>query len=186
MTIIDQLNRWVGPLKKIIQSLIIKGILSAVNDSKSLQLIRVTIGKNEALSNVERVQPFGLSSYPPLDSEVVLLCAGGSREKAVAICIENSSSRVKNQEEGEVNLYIDSLHRIQIRPNGEINIIADKVNIQSGEIRIGDGLLHKSLATEDFVEQVYKLHVHPAPGGTTSAPTPIPMPTELTSKTKVE
>lgn len=77
--------------------------------------------------------------------------------------------------------------KVSIKKNGDVDIESSgAVNIKSGDIKLGDGLLHKTLLTEDFLNLVYSLHVHPAPGGTTSAPTPISAPTQLTSKTKAE
>lgn len=72
---------------------------------------------------------------------------------------------------------------LRIKPDGELKIEGgNELTIKAnGDIILGSALT-KKLLTEDFKTLVYALHVHPAPGGTTSAPTPIPCPTELTSK----
>jgi len=78
--------------------------------------------------------------------------------------------------------------KITIKAGGDIEVESNgAVNIKSGEINLGDGVMHQKLATEDFVNLVFKMHVHPtAPVGPVSPPTPIPMPTELTSKVSAE
>lgn len=188
MNFIDQFNRLLAPIRMLLRQMATKGSIDSVDDSGAMQEVKVITGDGEVLDQLERIQPFGLTSVPERDDEVIVLILNGDPAHAIAIQVGASSRRPTGLAEGEVAVWRDSSNKVVFKANGDIELHADgKYKVTpSGDIELGStGLL--KLATEDFVNSVYKAHVHPtAPVGPVSPPTPIPMPTELTTKTKAE
>jgi len=197
----EQLERVLRPIRNRIASMVVCALVKSVTDSDGLQILKVQMGRDEVKDDVERIQQFGFTSNPPNDSEAIVLFVGGNRSHGICLATDSSTYRIKNLPSGAVVIYNKNGEYVKLTEDTieivsgnkvlidctEAEIKADTVNVKAGEIKLGDGVMHKALATEDFVTSVYKMHVHPtAPPGIVSVPTPIPMPTELTSKTKAE
>jgi len=115
MDIQAQLDRYVvRPLMRRISGMILRSIVLDVTDAANkLQLLKVQTGaEGEALSNVERVQNFGMSSNPPAGAQAVILCRGGQGGAPLALAVDLASSRPPAAQ-GEVIVY--NAHGIQIK-----------------------------------------------------------------------
>lgn len=188
MNAMDQLNRLLRPIWTLLRQTATKGVINSVDDSGAQQVLTVQTGDGEVLDKMERIEPMGLTSVPAAGDEVIVLIINGDRDHAIAVQVGSSAKRVKGLAEGEVAVWRDDANKVVFKANGDIEVHGEgKFKVTpSGDIELGSVGL-KKLATEDFVNQVYKMHTHPtAPVGPVSVPTPIPMPTELTSKTKAE
>jgi phage baseplate assembly protein V len=115
MDIQTQLQRYVfRPLMRRISGMILRSIvLDVVDQANKLQSLKVQTGaEGEALSGVERVQNFGLSSNPPAGAQAVVLCRGGQGGAPLVIAVDMASSRPPAAA-GETVLY--NAHGIQIK-----------------------------------------------------------------------
>lgn len=187
-SLFTQLERWIAPLKRQVHQMVMQAIVDTVKDSEPVQLLSVTVGSEETLADIQRIQPHGLATCPSDGAEALVLLVNGNRDIPVAVCVGGAAVRPTGLQPGEVVLYKDTKNYIKFDKDGNIEFKCEgNVSVQAtGDIELG-GVALKALATEDFVNNVYKMHMHPtAAPGAPSVPTPIPMPTELTQKTKAE
>lgn len=205
MGLINQLNRFLQPIRRRIALLLGRALLISVDDSTNIQLIRLAMLNGEEKEGVERMQPYGLSTVPPVNSEVLIGAINGSKDQVVAIVTNNSSARVKNQSEGDVVLHRDENDRVWIKllPNNKIEINGKSINVTlegGGKVDIGGnltvdqgvGIGLKKLVNESIIT-LLNSHVHTcaavgAPSGPALAPGPLPFNAALhaTSKTKAQ
>lgn len=122
------LKRYLDPIKNRIWRIVGKAILVALDNSGSSQKVNVSILKNENSSEIERVQEYGLDTYPKTDAQVVILSIGGNRDHALAINISDRRYRPTDLAEGEVALYTHedttSGHRVHLKSGATIEIVA--------------------------------------------------------------
>ncbi len=117
----DALNRWIAPLKKRVITMVVKAVITNVTDSGEIQLVQIDMGNGELVDSVERVQNFGFTSFPLVDSEAVVLCIAGSREHPVVVTADQGSKR-PTLKEGESAMYNAHDLLIKLDENGIINI----------------------------------------------------------------
>jgi phage baseplate assembly protein V len=103
----EQLYRLLSPIRRQISIIIGRALLEALDDSKGLQLLKVSLLKDEIKDKVERVIDYGLISVPPPGSEALVACIGGSKDQMVVIAVDNSKSRKKGCASGDTGLYRD-------------------------------------------------------------------------------
>lgn len=133
MGLTNSLARAIEPLRRNLRQLVGKGSVDTVDDSKAMQVLQIVVGKDEVLDRVERVQPFGLTSVPRRNDELIYVCIGGEREHAVAISVDASRKRPKGLQEGEVCVYKDEDNTITFKANGDIEVNAQaKVTVTAG------------------------------------------------------
>ena len=104
MLLRDELNRWFKPWRDRLFNMVKRGVVNSVQESHPLQRIQVNLGNSDIQSNVERVQNFGLTSYPKKSAQAVTLYVNGNRDNPIIIAIDDGAYRVRVAE-GEVALY---------------------------------------------------------------------------------
>ena len=122
-------GRWIQPIKRKISLLVSRGILSNITNSKKTQLIQTKELDGGLNSDVERLQQYGLETYPVIDeiSETVNLNIAGLKDRAINIIVHNRDLRPTDLTEGQVCLYSkdssdSNTNRITIKPTNEIEI----------------------------------------------------------------
>ncbi len=96
----------INKLKNKIYLLIGRAILKAVNNKGNIQKLKVTGLYNETISDVDRIQEYGLETYPKAGTaEVVILFPNGNRDGGVVIKVGDKTYRPSGQSEGDVYLY---------------------------------------------------------------------------------
>lgn len=190
MTLKQQIIRMLNPIRRRIASMVGRAIIQAVNDTNNLQTVKITLLKDEVKSGVERIQEYGFTSNPPKGSEAILIAPQGSRAQGVIIATDSGQYRVKPLPEGGSALYDKEGNYIKLI-NNKIEVYGKHVDVKSDNISLGNDTVyeHKKLATENFVNSVYAAHTHTITSGgsviyTTDAPVGIPIPNQLTEKTK--
>jgi len=179
MNFISQLNRILEPIKNRIRMSICRAIVSLVDDSTAMQIVQLTLMKDETKSKVERVQNYGFTSNPLSDSECIALFINGNRDHGIAIAIDDSRYRLKNLPEGGVAIYDNDGNYCKLtKDNGiEINTPNKDVKIKAfSKIELGNTSL-KKLINEEFAS-IFNSHVHnftAAPSGSFSTSTPLNM-----------
>src|SRR4030042_908352 len=161
MHLLNDLMRIVAPIKTRIKMMISRAIVNLVDDSKAIQLVQISLLKDETKSGVERIQQFGFSSNPKKGAEAVVVFVNGNRDHALVIAVDYSRYRIKNLPEGASVQYDWDGNYIKLsKEDGiEINAVNEKVTIKaSGDIEIGNSQL-KTLVNESF-KQIFDNHVH--------------------------
>jgi len=123
-------------LKRRLQLLVTRGIVSLVDSATALQMLQVkTIGAL-ALDSVEHFEPYGFTAHAHPGSEAITLSAGGRSGHEIAICVADRQYRLKDLEAGEVAIYDDLGQTITLKRD-HIHVKAPKVVIESDDINLG-------------------------------------------------
>lgn len=131
------LKRFLTPINNRIYRIIGKAILTALDNTGTAQKIQVSVLKNETVSNLEKAEEYGLSTYPKTGSQAIILSIGGNRDHAICINISDRRYRPTDLAEGEVAIYthedstLSSGHRIHLKANGVIDVNCDTANINA-------------------------------------------------------
>ena len=108
-----------------------------VDNSTPVQTMKVAAQENETLADVERIENYGLTSYPPKDgSEIVLGAFSGNKDDVVALSVGNSKNRPTDLEEGDVRLWDTHGNQITLSASGIAVKAADgkKVTIEGNTV----------------------------------------------------
>jgi len=152
MTLIDQINRLLAPIRALLNSMATKGSVDTVDDSGAMQVLKVVTGDGETLDRLERLQPMGLTSVPQNGDEVIVLALNGDLEHAIAVQVGASSRRPTGLAAGEVAVWRDVSNKIVFKSNGDIEMYASGDNIKIGSTV-------KKLINEEF-QSLFNNHVH--------------------------
>lgn len=137
MNIIAQLDRLLSPIRRKIASMIVCALIESVDDSKDIQLVKVSLGKDEVQDGVERVQPFGLTSNPPDKSEAVVVYAGGNRKHGIVVTCDSGKYRIKGLPKGAVAVYNSNGDMIKLTKD-RMDLIAKSVHVQANKVSLGN------------------------------------------------
>lgn len=88
-----------------VQGMIGRGRVASVDDSGPVQKVQVRASRLELADSRVRAQEFGLTSNPPVASDVGLLSVAGDRSAAMVIGANHQQSRPRNLKPGEVKVY---------------------------------------------------------------------------------
>lgn len=118
MNIFD-IKKLLRPIKNRIMLLIGRAILSAINNTGKIQKIKVSGLKGEVMSEVERPQSYGVETSPPLsNTEVIVGAINGNRENGIALIVANHDARPSGLLTGDVFLYDNRGHQIELTVSG--------------------------------------------------------------------
>jgi len=98
-------EQMIKPIKNSVYLMIGRGIITAVNADKDIQLTSVNLLADETKDKTELFQHFGFTSYPPSETECVMLSIGGNRDHGIIIATEKRDLRLKGLSEGDSALY---------------------------------------------------------------------------------
>lgn len=126
------------PLKTRIRMILNRALLEAIDDSKSMQLIKVTVMEGEVKDLVERIQEYGFTSVPRKGSEALVGFIGGNKDQGIAIKVDDSRVRLKDLPDGSVAMYHYSGHKIVMTDDTvEITLVSGKtVNINARNVNV--------------------------------------------------
>lgn len=160
---IGELNRYIAPLKRKILSMIGKALIEAVNDNTKLQTVKISLLKDELADEVDRVQNFGFTSNPPVNSEAVAISAGGDRGNMIVIVVDNSETRLTGLESGESAVYNAFETFIKLLKDKKIIIQGDNVFV-GGET--GSQPIPLGTDLKSYLDNFINIFVNwvPAPG----------------------
>lgn len=88
-----------------IRAMLRRAAIVAADDGGTQQLLDLSGLASEQLKKIVHVQPFGLSSNPPVGGEGVLLSPGGRADRAMFFGGEHKDHRPKNLPMGAVAIY---------------------------------------------------------------------------------
>lgn len=183
------LARLLGPLRRSINLMVGRAVVSLVNDALKMQGVQVALLADEVRDNVERFQEYGFTSHPKPGAEAVVVAVGGSRNQLVVIACDDRRYRLAGLAEGEVALYTDEGDKIVLKRGNVIEVTAaTKVQLTTPLLEVaGDieatGHIHAAgeildlsgtnARTVSGMRDQYNLHTHggvqPGAGNTGAA-----------------
>jgi len=175
-------KRLISPIKNKIFLLLGRAILKAVEsnttDGGTVQKLQVIALAGETINDLERMQEYGLETYPHDGAEVFIGFLNGNRDHGVALVVHDDRHRPTDLAEGEVALYTDEDsstdgHRIHLKRGQIVDIKCKEVDVDCDEISLGgtDFAALKTLIHSDFITLFNAhTHTHGDPAGTTSVP----------------
>lgn len=123
-------------LKRRIQLMITRGVVSLVDSESFLQMLQVKTVGAVPLDGVEHFEPYGFTSHPHHGAEAITLSAGGRMGHEVVICVADRKYRLKGLVAGEVAMY-DDLGQSIILKRDHIRVKSPKVVVESDDIHFG-------------------------------------------------
>jgi len=168
------------PIKNRIRMILNRALVVMVNDGTPIQLLQISIMKDEVKSGVERLQDFGFTSNPKSGAETLVAFLNGNKDQGIIIKVDDSRYRKKNLDPGNSAMY--NSEGVSIHLEGK------KIKITGmDDVEIGNSLFVQELLNKSF-QTAYNTHTHvcSSPGSPSATPLPISAPTELTSKLKAE
>lgn len=122
--------------------MIARGVVQLVMDSGQGQVLQVRAG-GELIDGVERFQPYGFSSNPPVGTETMIMFVGGNRDHPIAFDMRGDAARKEavtnsQSENGDILIYSAGGQFIRVAANGKIYIDApENIHINSrGVLRL--------------------------------------------------
>lgn len=137
------LQKLLDPIRNKIKMVLGRAIINLVKDSTPIQLVQVSIMKDELKDDVERLNDYGFTSVPRPGSEALICFINGNRDQGIALKVDDSRVRIKNLKSGEVAVYNFKGTYIKLDDVGNIEISSegDVVIKKAGVIKLGGDIL---------------------------------------------
>ncbi len=153
MVSINDLRRLREAISQKIYLLVGRAIVTYVNNATSTQTVQLQLLSRETLSDVERVQPYGLETFPwsmrqnvttqsfegtdpdgNAEPEAIAVFQGGNRSNGVVILIGDRYYRLTDLLQGEVAIYTSEDkesggHRVHLKSGQIVDIKGTEVTI---------------------------------------------------------
>lgn len=110
--------RMLAPLERALANMVMRGMVSGVNDSGKVQTLQVGGLDGSKKDFIEHVEHYGLSVHPKRGAEHVSLFLQGSASHGVTLVVADRRYRQKGMEEGEVALHDDQGQKVYLTRNG--------------------------------------------------------------------
>lgn len=107
-------------LQNRITRMFARGVLSFVDDSKTIQYVQAKLNALETIGDIPRIAEYGFTSNPPLGSEALVICGGGDRTNGVVIATSNAQFRVTALKSGEVCIHDNSGQKVYLSQSGMV------------------------------------------------------------------
>ena len=137
MITFNDLKRYIASIQHKIFLLLGRGIVAAINNSETTQKIQIKGLSGETITDIERLQEYGLETYPHKDAEALACFLNGKRDNGIILVIGDRRYRLTDLSQGEVALYTDEdsntdKHRIHLKNNQLIDVLCKILNIDLG------------------------------------------------------
>ncbi|EOW9271473.1 phage baseplate assembly protein V [Vibrio cholerae] len=120
------IDRELAPVRRRLRSMANRAQVTGVVESLQRQNLQLQIENDEAVDDIERFQNYGMTSYPPVGSEAVVMALKGSLDQRVAVVVEKKDLRPKG-EQNDVIVYHAEGHQIRLTSSGQIIVTATDV-----------------------------------------------------------
>lgn len=119
-------DRELAPVRRRLRSMANRAQVTGVVESLQRQNLQLQIENDEAVDDIERFQNYGMTSYPPVGSEAVVMALKGSLDQRVAVAVEKKDLRPKG-EQNDVIVYHAEGHNMRLTKDGKIIFTATDV-----------------------------------------------------------
>ncbi|GHY45408.1 Mu-like prophage FluMu protein gp45 [Vibrio cholerae] len=120
------IDRELAPVRRRLRSMANRAQVTGVVESLQRQNLQLQIENDEAVDDIERFQNYGMTSYPPVGSEAVVMALKGSLDQRVAVAVEKKDLRPKG-EQNDVIVYHAEGHNMRLTKDGKIIFTATDV-----------------------------------------------------------
>lgn len=142
----------IDALKRRVMNMLARAIIETSRDDEGVQLVQVSVLEGELHDDVERAQPYGLTSRPLPGAEAMILAMGGTRSHGLIIDLGDRRYRLRSMQEGEVALYDDqgqiiyltrdgiritTPFKIDIEAEGAVSITAQSADVIADAVNLG-------------------------------------------------
>lgn len=154
MSAVDNLvnffNKAIAPTRRKVLLMVGRAIITAVKDSTDIQQVQVKLFAGEVKDDVERFQEYGLRSFPPDETEAIMVCVGGNREHGVIIATENraAKSSIPPLAKGDVALYNNQ--------GASIHLSGEDIKVKLDKFSVTNDTEELIAVLSEFMEEVIK------------------------------
>ena len=154
-----------------------RGIVKAVRNTEGTQKLQIVALADETIDNIERLQEYGLETYPDADAEAFAAFVGGNREIGVVLVTHDRRYRPKTLASGEVMLYTKHGQSIHLKADGSIVLTAKSglpITLAGDTVNVG-ATGGKTVALQSIMD-LFNNHTHsylPGPGAATLTAPPL-------------
>jgi phage gp45-like len=164
----DELRKFYNKILMKIFYLMARGEVIIVDNTKETQRIHQGCLSDEYVTDIERFENYGMTSYPLYGAESFSLFTGGNRDQGIVLCVHDSRYRPTDLSIGDVCIYtyIDKVvaHRILLRAlDGSIQI-SGNVNV-TGNIVVSGNVSDSSGIAQTMAAMRSKYNAHTHNGG---------------------
>ena len=104
-TMHDIVARLVAPLKRRVDTMISRAVLTLITDTLKIQNVQVSGVDGELISDLENFQPQGFTAVAKPGAEALILSVGGVRAAAVVIGVNDRTCRPTGMGPGDACIY---------------------------------------------------------------------------------
>lgn len=152
MGVFSEVERAVSAVERNIRNrfnnMIRRAVVELVDDSTKLQILGLSVLKNEPQDEVEHFEHYGLTTSPPKGAEAIVLRIGGAGDVQAVIATAYRQGRPKLATQEDVTLWHKIGHKIELQVRKiviTLNDPGDKLELGAGATkgvnREGDNVL---------------------------------------------
>lgn len=153
MGIRNQLEKWAKGFQKRIANILLKGILDGIDYTTDFHVCKVILQEDELQNKVERIQPYGFTSFPEDGAQVLVGCINGDRNQSIVLTVGDSRYTVTGVG-GDVVLHSKGDNEVRLNADGTIDIKTDG----NAAINIGNNSVKKLV--NEYFKTVFEEHRH--------------------------
>lgn len=114
----SDLSKMLGPMARRIGNLLSRGAVAAVNAAGKMQTLQLRLLAGESKDAVEHFEPYGFTSHPKANAEVIAAFFDGDRSHGVVLCVADRRYRLKELAEGEMAIHDDLGQKVHLTRAG--------------------------------------------------------------------
>lgn len=122
MSIFEDVRRITDTIRKKIFLVAGRGTLKTVDNTKTTAKVQGEFIKDEIISDIEKLEDYGFTSYPEEGAQIVAIFIDGNREQGLAIRTHDRRYRPTDLEPGEACMYHKSGSRVTMKADGSIEV----------------------------------------------------------------
>jgi len=146
-------NKLLAPIGRAMRSMVLRGVISLVNDAAALQKVQVQLRAMpqpsgtpgvEMSDNLEVLRQYGFTSVPHAGAEAVVLAVNGVLAHGLVIAVDDRRFRLSGLLDGEVALYDDLGNQVKLGREGlaitgttKVSVTAPIVLVDSETVQLG-------------------------------------------------
>ena len=114
-----------------LKSMLVRGTVIMADAARKLQTLQVRLTAGEIKDGAEHFEPYGFTSHPLDEAEVLTAFLGGDRSHAVVLVASDRRYRIKELKPGEVAIYTDEGDKVHFKRGRIIDIETETLNIKA-------------------------------------------------------
>ena len=161
---LDDLKRFLDPIRRRLMLLLGRAVLVAVNNAGTTQRLQVVALADEVITDVERFQDYGFEGYPWPDAQAAILFMNGNRDAGIVVAVHDRRYRPTDLVQGEVAVYTDedktTPFRVQLKRGRILYVRAQDFSFYADRamtLNVGTTLTETVLAKQVNAATSYKV-----------------------------